>query len=132
MYEADSTNDILQMHIPGFSSALNTALARNDWRTLYSDGAMLETLVKTPNAIGFIDAAALAEKKGLVKALKINDMGMNLDDLSTGRYPLRKELFFIYRGTLADEARRFIAFCLSEAGRQIIVGHGAIPAPRKE
>jgi phosphate transport system substrate-binding protein len=132
MYEADSTNDILQKHVPGFSAALKTVLARNDWRTLYSDGAMLETLAKTPNAIGFIDAAALSENAGRVKALKFNGVEMNFENLNSGRYPLKKELFFIYRGTLADDAQRFIAFCLSEAGRQIIVGHGAIPAPRKE
>lgn len=132
MYEADSTNDILQRQVPGFSSALKIALARNDWRTLYSDGAMLETITKTPNAIGFIDAGALAEKAGLVKALKINGTEMNFENLSSGSYRLKKELFFIYREKLSDEAKRFIEFCLSDAGRQIMVTHGAIPAPRKE
>jgi phosphate transport system substrate-binding protein len=132
MYEADSTNDILQKQVPGFSTALKTALARNDWRILYSDGAMLETLIKTPNAIGFIDAGVLAEKAGLVKALKINGTEMNFENLSSGRYRLKKELFFIYREKLSDEAKRFIEFCFSDAGRQTIVEHGAIPASRKE
>ena len=132
MYEADSTNDILQKKVPGFSAALITALARNDWRTLYSDGAMLETLTKTPNAIGFIDAVALAENAGRVKALKFNGVELDFENLNSERYPLRKELFFIYRGNLSDEAQRFIDFCLSAAGRQIIIGQWAIPAPRKE
>ena len=132
MYEADSTNDILRKQIAGFSPALQTALARNDWRTLYSDGAMLETLTKTPNAVGFIDAAALAENAGRVKALKINGVEMNFANLSSGRYPLQKELFFIYRESPSSEVQHFIEFCLSDAGRQIIFAHGAIPAPRKE
>ncbi len=132
MYEADSTNDILRKQVPGFSSVLKIALARNDWRTLYSDGAMLETLTKTPNAIGFVDAATLAEKTGFVKALKMNGIEMNFENLSSGRYPLKKELFFIYREKLSDEAKRFIEFCFSDVGRQIMVAHGAIPARRKE
>ena len=64
--------------------------------------------------------------------MKFNGFEMNYENLISGRYPLKKELFFIYREKLSDEARLFVEYCLSDAGRQIIIAHGAIPAPRKE
>jgi phosphate transport system substrate-binding protein len=132
MYEHDSTNDLLLKKVPGFSFALQKALARNDWRTLYHEGAMLETLTRTPNAIGFVDAVALAEKQGQVKAIKLNGAEMTPENIRSGRYPLKKELYFIYHVAPSEAAQRFIEFCVSDPGHQIILDNGAVPAPRKE
>ena len=132
MYEGDSTYDVLKRKIPLFSSALQTAAARKSWKVLYSEGAMMETLLKTPNAIGFVDAATLAENQGKVKALSLNGVEMNANNLQTGRYPLKKNLYFIYRGEPSDSAKRFIDFCFSEAGRKLILAAGALPTPWEE
>lgn len=127
MYENDSTNTVLTNGIPDFSVALKEALSRQDWHITYSDGAMLTTLLNTPQGIGFIDAAALAENGDRLKALNFNGVTMNGDNLRTGRYPLKKDLFFIYTDNLSDEAKQFVDFCRSEPGRRVILENGAIP-----
>jgi len=132
MYEGDSTNAVLGQKMPALSSALQVAAARKSWKVLYSEGAMLETLLKTPNAIGFVDAATLRENQGKVRALSLNGVEMNANNLQTGRYPLKKNLYFIYRGEPSDSAKRFIDFCFSEAGRKLILAAGALPTPWKE
>ena len=132
MYEGDSTNDVLRKEIPAFADALQTALSRQDWRIVFSEGAMLETLTKTPHSIGFIDAVAAAKHATNVKILSWNGAGINGETLRTGRYPLKKMLFFIYKDELSTEARHFVEFCLSGAGRRIISASDAIPARRGE
>jgi phosphate transport system substrate-binding protein len=127
MYEADSTNEALTKNVNGFLPALKTALAKNDWKVMYSDAAMLETLIKTPNSIGFVDSVALAEKSGQLKSLKFNGVAITNENIQTGKYPLKKELYFIYKETLSDEAKRFVDFCLSDAGRQVILSYAAAP-----
>lgn len=132
MYEADSTNEVLTRHIAGFSAALKTALAKNDWKVLYSDAAMLETLIRTPHSIGFVDSVVLAEKTGQLKPLKFNGVAMTNENIQTGEYPLKKDLYFIYQGTLSDEAKPFVDFCLSDAGSQVILSYAAAPVRRTE
>lgn len=132
MYEGDSTNDVLRNEIPAFAGALQTALSRQDWWIVYSEGAMLESLTKTPHSIGFIDAVAAAKHATSVKILSWNGAGINGENLRTGRYPLKKTLFFIYKDELSTEARQFVDFCLSSAGRRIISATDAIPAGRGE
>ncbi len=132
MYAADSTNEVLASQVAGFSSALKNALAKNDWKVLYSDAAMLETLIRTPQAIGFVDSVALAEKSAQLKPMKFNGVDMTNENIQTGKYPLKKDLYFIFQGTLSDEAQLFVDFCLSDAGRQVILFYAAAPVRRAE
>lgn len=128
MYEGDSTNQVLKSAVPGFSIALKKALVRNNWQILYSEGIMLETLLKTPNSIGFIDAVVLSYYPKKLKAMTVNGVAISAETLETGRYPLKKDLFFIYKDPLSDDAKRFIDFCFSEAGGRVIRASGALPA----
>ncbi len=132
MYEGDSTNEVLLKQIPGFEGALKKALARKDWRTLYSEGSMLETLLKTPNSIGFIDAVALVKNKDKLRALDFGGIRMNTENILTGRYRLKKDLYFIYKDTLQFSAKRFVEYCFSAEGRKIIADNGAVPVPWSE
>ena len=125
MFEGDSTNLVLQTEVPGFAAALQNILGRKNWQIIYSEGLMLEDLAKTPNSIGFIDSVALADSQGKIRAMKLNGVEMNAESLQTNRYPLKKELYFIYKDPIATSAKAFIDFCFSDSGRQIILSSGA-------
>ena len=127
MFEGDSTNMVLQKEVPGFTVAMQKALKRKNWQILYSEGIMLETLIKTPNAIGFIDSVVYSDYPGNLRALKLNGVEVNSESLQTGRYPLKKDLYFLYKGALSDAAKGFIDFCFSDAGRRIILASQAVP-----
>jgi ABC-type phosphate transport system substrate-binding protein len=75
---------------------------------------------------------ALAEKAGQLKPLKFNGVDMTNENIQTEKYPLKKDLYFIYQGTLSDEAKQFVDFCLSDAGRQVILSYAAAPVRRAE
>jgi len=132
MFARDSTNVVLQKDVPNFTGALQKALDRRAWQILYSDEMMLETLNKTPNSIGFIDAVVLADHPGKIRAMTLNGTEITTESLQTGRYPLKKDLYFIYRGTLSNSAKKFIDFCFSDSGWQFIVDRGAVPYSASE
>ena len=92
----------------------------------------METVLKTSNAIGFVDAVALAENLGKIRALKFDGVEMNAEGLRTGRYPLKKDLYFVFKDEPSTAAKHFIDFCLSDAGQRIILAAGAIPALQGE
>lgn len=89
-----------------------------------STGAILNTVGSDPHAIGFVSMAVLDER---VKALSVDGVEPEVDNIMNGSYTLQRPYLFIIKGEPGENARDFIEYALSPAGQQVVAGAHAIP-----
>lgn len=100
-------------------------------KVTYHDWEMAEMLQKYRGAIGFLTLSSLNAASSLVSPVGIDGIGPTKENVNTGRYPLVVEYSLAYReGDLPPEARDFVNFLFSEAGRNTLSGHGLVPVAR--
>ena len=104
-----STNDSMSMHEDN------------------SNGAVLQEVAQTPNAIGYISIGYL---DSTVKALPINVNGTliapSVATVKDKTYPIHRDLYMITNGQPTGLAADYINFLLSPAGQQIVVAQGYV------
>ncbi|MFZ0004884.1 MAG: phosphate ABC transporter substrate-binding protein [Methanoregula sp.] len=104
-----STNDSMSMHEDN------------------SNGAVLQEVAQTPNAIGYISIGYL---DNTVKALPINVNGTliapSVATVKDKTYPIHRDLYMITNGQPTGLAADYINFLLSPAGQQIVVAQGYV------
>ena len=104
-----STNDSMSMHEDN------------------SNGAVLQEVAQTPNAIGYISIGYL---DNTVKALPINVNGTliapSVATVKDKTYPIHRDLYMITNGQPTGLAADYINFLLSPAGEQIVVAQGYV------
>lgn len=121
----DSSIEALVMEVPGFKGVYEESRQTKRWSILYKDLIMNETLAKTPAAIGLSDLGSVTIERHAIKPLKVNGVAPTLDNLAGGKYPLYKNLTFVYRkDKLPAEARDFIDFVRSREGEKILKANG--------
>ena len=121
----DSSNQILFSMIPGFQRVIEESLAEKRWPVMYHDVEMSDTLRTKAGSFGHTDTASIKLFAG-IKALSLNGIAPTPDNLRSGRYPWVKDLSFLYKGELSDQAKKFVAYVLSPEGRTIIETNGGI------
>jgi phosphate transport system substrate-binding protein len=100
-------------------------------KVTYHDREMLEMLEKYRNAFGFISLSTLNAATSQVTAVRIDGIAPTRENIIAGRYPLVTEYSLVYReGDLPSEARDFVNFLFSEAGRNTLSDHGLVPVAR--
>jgi len=88
-----------------------------------SNGAVKATIATNKNGIGYIGLGYVDES---VKALKINGVDANTDNVRNGRYPISRKLYLITKGDADGIAKEFIEFMLSEEGQRIVEENGFV------
>jgi phosphate transport system substrate-binding protein len=125
---SDSTNEILFRIFPAFKKANEAAYGHNRWRVLFTDGDMLEALEDTEGAIGPTDTGAVAAGGLSIKVLGIDGVAPSPENAGNGSYPFVKDLSFVVRKGSGADVRKFVDFCMSEKGKEIILRHGYLLA----
>jgi phosphate transport system substrate-binding protein len=124
----DSGFLVLQNKIPGFKEAYAESYQAKRWTIYYTDQEANQAIAKTPYAIGVSDLGMIKTELLKIKVLKINGIRPSPENLQSGSYPLDRELSFIYREKgLPKEAKSFLDFVRSEAGRKILKSNGYLP-----
>ena len=93
-----------------------------------SNGAVLQEVAQTPNAIGYISIGYL---DNTVKALPIQTtnghvIAPNVATVKDLTYPIHRDLYMITNGKPTGLAADYINFLLSPAGQQIVVAQGYV------
>lgn len=128
MYEKDSTNEVLSETLPGFSEVLQEALADKRWQVFFNQQDYEAALQATPYSIGFVDCANAAGNS--LKWLTYNEEEASAANIAAGRYPFYKTLSYVYLETLPPDARAFVDFTFSPAGRAILTANQCLPLTR--
>jgi phosphate transport system substrate-binding protein len=124
----DSTTEVVSRHVPGFQEVYDAGRQSRRWRMLFSDRQMNLTLARTAYALGFADTGAVFLERVPVKALVLDGVAPTADNVASGRYPMVKTLSFVFRAeTLPPDARAFVDFVRSPAGKRLIRASGYVP-----
>ncbi|MDA8134917.1 MAG: substrate-binding domain-containing protein [Desulfobacteraceae bacterium] len=128
--KSDSGFLVLQAALPGFREVYTESHDAKRWTLYFNDQDANRALSNTPYAIGVTDLGMVATEHLRVKALKLDGIAPDMERVRNGTYPLSRTLSFIYRPELLpDEAKRFLGFVSTEAGKKILQENGYLPLP---
>ncbi|HIH78060.1 MAG TPA: phosphate ABC transporter substrate-binding protein, partial [Halobacteria archaeon] len=113
-----------------FESLLNIDKVRDDMVSLSANSSVLLGVSEDENAIGYIGHGYLDPSRA--KALSVDDIEGNIENISKGVYPLVRNLNLVTRGAPNSEIKDFIDFIFSKDGENIIKEEGYIPVPYNE
>jgi len=107
---------------------LSKATPTNRMLEKNSNGAVLQTVVQTPGAIGYISIGFLDPG---IKALPVwynaqKITAPTLDNVKTGTYPVSRNLYVITNGQPSGLAGDFIRYILSPDGQKIVADEGYV------
>lgn len=122
--EVDS--EVLREHIPCFAQLRMSTLIEIKAKS----GQMARALSETSGAIGMTTQVRVAQSKGTIKALSLNDALPITENLLLERYPLTRDLFVITSTEPSFSITAFLDFIRSQAGREIILSNNAIPVTK--
>lgn len=89
-----------------------------------STGAALETVKKTPNAIGFVSLEAITDD---VASVKIEGVAPSAEAVVDGTYKITRPFMYVVSEKVSAEAQAFIDFVLSDEGQKLVKESGFIP-----
>lgn len=96
-------------------------------QTFPSTGPLEKAIIETPYSMGItgISSAKLRD----VKILKLEDVYPSYDNVKAGKYQLYRPLYISYdpRSDNITEVKKFIRFCHSKTGREIMRNNGTLP-----
>jgi phosphate transport system substrate-binding protein len=90
-----------------------------------SNGAVRQVVASDPNAVGFLSLGLVDHT---VKALDLDAVKATRQDVINGTYKLARPFLFVSKGEPQGQAKDFIEFTLSEAGKTILDAQGLITA----
>jgi phosphate transport system substrate-binding protein len=127
--EGDSSILVLEKKIPRFKEMFADSNHAKFWSTLYKDQDMERVLARTPYTIGFVDTGTItAERVSSIKVLKFNSVSPTPENVSSGKYPLVKNLAFVFRkDRLPANAKAFLNFIHSREGEKILRANAYLP-----
>lgn len=100
-------------------------------KILYHDLEMVDMLQKYRNSVGFATMSSLGAANATVIPLAIDGIAPTKENVSAARYPVLIEYALVYReDALPPEARDFVDFLFSRAGRNLLSDHGLSPLER--
>lgn len=93
-----------------------------------SNGAIRQTIVQTPGAIGYVGLGYVDPE---VKAVPVMVNGVpvqaTVQTVLNGAYPISRPLLMITQGPPSGLARSYLDFILSPAGQKIVTEEGFVP-----
>ena len=90
-------------------------------------GDMAKELAGTTGAIGMTTTTVVEQSRGQIKALSLNGVPPNAQNVERKTYTLTRDSFLITKASPAVAVATFIEFVRSPAGAAVIVANGAIP-----
>jgi phosphate transport system substrate-binding protein len=93
-----------------------------------SNGAIKQTIVQTPGAIGYVGLGYVDSE---IHSVPIMVNGTPVDatvaTVLSGKYPISRPLLMITQGPPSGVAKSYLDFILSPAGQKIITDEGFVP-----
>lgn len=89
-----------------------------------SNGAIVQAVAKTPDAIGYI---GLGYNSKEIKTVKINNVEPTDENTLNSSFPITRPMFMFTNNWPKGETMNFIAFVLSKEGQKLVTEAGSIP-----
>ena len=122
----DTDTNILRRLSPSMSSAITASHARPGMIIAITDPDSYNTILKTPGSIGATAMNSIISEKLPLTMLSLNGINPSLKSLSSGAYPLAKEISFVTTAKTPPATQKFINFIFSTQGRSIAEKAGVL------
>lgn len=111
----------------GFESITETEDTCKYRQELTSTGDVITTVAQNPNAIGYASAASV---KNSVKALMVDEVAVNDENIKNGSYTVQRSFVLVTKKDreLSDAAKKFFDYATSQASNALIYKAGVVPA----
>ncbi len=124
----ESSIFVLEENVPGFREVYADSIKANRWAIILKDEGMNQKIETLPYSIGFSDLGAIISQNLKIKVLKLNGLYPSAKNLSSGAYPLYKQLSFVYRpDRLTPDMQAYMSYVCSQDGAKILKNNGYIP-----
>ena len=118
--EGDSSRIVLENLIPGLKE-----IVVPDGATVYSTPEALQTLLASPNTIGYLPMP-VAIGTGL-RVLRVQEVAPSAANVRQKKYQFVVPFALVWKETLSPRAQDFLDFLSSPAARKLMLENGAIP-----
>ena len=111
----------------GFESITKTKNVCKYRQELTSTGDVITTVAQNPNAIGYASAASI---KNSVKALTVDGVAVNEENIQNGKYTIQRPFVLVTKKAvkLSDAAKKFFDYATSRTSHDLISKAGVVPA----
>lgn len=111
----------------GFETITKTKDACKYRQELTSTGDVITTVAQNPNAIGYASAASI---KDSVKALTVDGVAVNEENIKNGSYTVQRPFVLVTKKAraLSEAAKKFFDYATSQASNALISKAGVVPA----
>ena len=94
-----------------------------------SNGAVLQTVAKNPNAIGYVGLGYITKD---IKDVTIGGMKASAESALSRKWPLARDLYLFTNGQPSGDTKTLIDFALSTEGQVSVKEVGFVPLPAKK
>jgi len=115
--EGSGTRESFQHLVMGKTEISLAALVQD------SNGAIRQVVADDPNAIGYISLGLVNDR---VKALKIDGVEANVENIKKRRYKFVRPFLFVFKTQPQGVARNFLNYILSPDGQKLLVQEGLV------
>ncbi len=115
--EGSGTRESFQHLIMGKTEISLAALVQD------SNGAIRQVVADDPNAIGYISLGLVNDR---VKALKIDGVEANVENIKKRRYHFVRPFLFVFKTQPQGMAKNFLDYILSPEGQKLLVQEGLV------
>jgi phosphate transport system substrate-binding protein len=117
--EGSGTREAFQHLLMGKTEISMGALVQD------SNGAIRQVVGDDPNAIGYISLGLVNDR---VKALKIDGVEANVENIKKLRYKFVRPFLFVFKTDPQGMANHFLDYILSPGGQKLLVQEGLVSA----
>lgn len=89
-----------------------------------SNAEVKESIKLMPNSVGYISVGYLDSS---VKALKINSIESTTENIYSGKYPLVRNLYYLFKEDKSKNVKEFLTYVLSKEGQSLVEKEGFLP-----
>jgi phosphate transport system substrate-binding protein len=115
--EGSGTRESFQHLIMGKTEISLAALVQD------SNGAIRQVVADDPNAVGYISLGLVNDR---VKALKIDGVEANVENIQKHRYKFVRPFLFVFKTDPQGMAKGFLDYILSPEGQKLLVQEGLV------
>jgi len=90
-------------------------------------GDMAKELATSVGAIGMTTTTVVAQSRGQIRFLSLNDVVPSAENVERQIYTLTRDSFLVTKATPPPAVSRFVDFTRSSAGAAVILANGAVP-----
>jgi phosphate transport system substrate-binding protein len=111
--------------------AVTQALSRNGLLSAVTDQENADLLSNLHGAFGAVTLAQILSEKRPLRPVILDNVAPSLPNLASGAYPFFKTFYVVSGPASSAEAKQFLDYLVSPAGRKILGNYGHL-APEKE